>query len=243
MLLVGRVTRLAPYMEGEPKVYEATIAFGNETDTDDVTGTPTVAAERPSRDAVERAMTLLTGSIEQVPPAYSAKQVGGVRAYAAARRGAPLELRSARVHVHGWDVRAWRDTAEVDVTITCGSGTYIRALARDLGRLSGSAAHLAALRRTRSGPYDVRDALPAQALDGSAPLRSPREALSALETVAVDDGDRQRISRGQTIPARDTSSIGGTAARGVLVDDAGAIVAIAEREGSVWAPKVVLTDA
>src|SRR5688572_15434210 len=154
VLLVGRVTRLAPYMDGEPKVYDATVSFGSETDTDDLTGAPTTSAPPPDREAAARAMAMLTGSIEQTPPAYSAKQVGGVRAYAAARRGAPLELRSTRVEVHGWVVREWRGT-DVDVTITCAGGTYIRALARDLGRLADSAAHLSALRRTRSGPFHV----------------------------------------------------------------------------------------
>ena len=231
-------------MDGEPTVYDATIVFGTETDTDDLSGTPTSAGSLPDRGAVEQAMVTLTGTIEQTPPAYSAKQVGGVRAYAAARRGAPLELRSVRVDVKGWEVRQWRGEREVDVTITCGGGTYIRALARDLGRLAGSAAHLGALRRMRSGPYDVRDAIPVDQLrDGAPSLRSPREALASLQSVTVADDDRQRIARGQTVDARGSGAEGSAPDRAVLLDARGAIVAIAERQGSAWAPKVVLIDA
>ena len=224
-------------------MYEASIAFGNETDTDDVTGIPTATGALPDRAAVERAIATLTGSIEQMPPAYSAKQVDGVRAYAAARVGAPLQLRPVRVDVHAWDVRAWRDEGHLDVTITCGSGTYIRALARDLGRLAGSAAHLTALRRTRSGPYDVGAALPIEALGAAPPLRSPREALGAMAVVTIDAPARTRIARGQAIAAAAPGMDADRSSRALLVsDDDGSILAVAERQGTTWAPRVVLVD-
>lgn len=141
----------------EPKVYNATIRFGSETETDDCTGTSVRVAGAPDISAVRAALPAFTGSIDQVPPAYSAKSVDGTRAYDAARQGAPLELAPVRVIVHRWDIAAVRDD-EIDVVIACGAGTYIRALARDLGRATGSAAHLAALRRTNSGPFGVADA-------------------------------------------------------------------------------------
>ncbi|HUO52675.1 MAG TPA: tRNA pseudouridine(55) synthase TruB, partial [Gemmatimonadaceae bacterium] len=109
VLLAGRATRLAPYLDDEPKVYEARIAFGSETDTDDRTGAVTRTAPLPEERAVRAAIPALTGEIEQMPPAYSAKQVGGRRAYEAARAGEPLALRPARVTVHAWDVAGWRD--------------------------------------------------------------------------------------------------------------------------------------
>ncbi len=242
VLLVGRVTRLGPYIEGEPKVYDATIAFGSETDTDDVVGQPTVTAPLPERVAVESAMSKLTGTIDQRPPTYSAKQVGGVRAYDAARRGDPLELRSVSVTVHSWAVRQWRDDATFDVRITCGGGTYIRALARDLGRLVGSAAHLSSLRRVRSGPFDVADATPMDALGRDAVLRSPLDALSGFTRVTLSADLRARITRGQTIPANGSAGRADSS-RAVLLGDSGDIVAIAERQGEAWAPKVVLADA
>ena len=235
VLLVGRVTRLLPYLDGEPKAYEATIRFGAETDTDDLTGAVTVEAPVPDRAAVEKAIEGLTGDIEQVPPAYSAKQVGGTRAYAAARRGQALALAAVPVRVARWEVRAWR-SPECDVAVVCGGGTYIRALARDLGRAAGSAAHLTALRRTGSGRFTVGDAV---AVDAIAPgaVRSPLEAIPDAERIVVDAPGRARIARGMTIPRRADAS-----ALAAIVDDSGELLAVAEPEGELWQPRVVLAD-
>jgi tRNA pseudouridine55 synthase len=150
VVAVGPVTRLLPWVVGEPKVYLATIRFGAATDTDDGTGTvireapvPAALAHDPSDDAsVRRAMEALTGPLMQRPPAYSAKHVEGTRAYALARRGALVELPPVPVTVHGWEV-VGQDGPDLQVRITCGGGTYIRALARDLGEALGSAAHCA----------------------------------------------------------------------------------------------------
>ncbi|MDQ2765567.1 MAG: tRNA pseudouridine(55) synthase TruB, partial [Gemmatimonadota bacterium] len=223
-----------PYVEGEPKEYEATIRWGAETDTDDATGNITREEPPPPLDAIEEGIASLTGRIEQVPPDYSAKQVGGRRAHAAARRGAPLSLAPVPVQVTAWRVRAHRDN-EVDVTIVCGAGTYIRALARDLGRATGSAAHLSALRRTRSGPFDVTSATTfADLRDGRATLRSPREAIPSLAEQRMSAEDAARLARGMRVPA----SING--ARAALVDESGALLAIAERADEQWQPRVVL---
>jgi tRNA pseudouridine55 synthase len=158
VLLLGRVTRLANFLDIEPKVYQATIKFGNETDTDDCTGTPTQSGALPSPAAVRTAVQSLTGEILQRPPDYSAKSVDGTRAYDAARRGEPLDLVPVRVTVRSWQIMEQSQDL-VRVTITCSGGTYIRALARDLGRLVSSAAHLSALRRTRIGDFDVAGAV------------------------------------------------------------------------------------
>ena len=158
VLLLGRATRLATFIDTEPKVYEAVIRFGAETDTDDETGTVTRAAAPPREADVRRAVKSLTGAIAQVPPAYSAKSVDGTRAYDAARRGQPLELQAVSVTVHAWELGSLT-TDSLSATITCSGGTYVRALARDLGRIAGSAAHLASLRRTRVGSFDVGDAV------------------------------------------------------------------------------------
>lgn len=173
VLLLGRATRLATFLETEPKVYEATITFGSETDTDDGTGTVTRSADAPREQEIRAAIGGLTGTLSQVPPAYSAKSVAGVRAYDAARRGAPLELPSVPVTVHEWDVLSI-ERGSLVARITCSGGTYIRALARDLGRGTGSAAHLSALRRTRVGDFDVRDA---HSLEDLAAVRPPLRAL------------------------------------------------------------------
>ena len=158
VLLLGRTTRLANFLEAEPKVYDATIAFGTETDTDDSTGKVVRSAPLPSRESVRKGIEGLTGEIPQIPPDYSAKSVDGTRAYAAARKGKPIDQQPAKVTVHEWLVEGQTEDG-LRTTITCSGGTYIRALARDLGRATGSAAHLAALRRLRMGSLDVADAM------------------------------------------------------------------------------------
>lgn len=235
VLAVGRATRLLPYVSGEPKVYDATIRFGAETDTDDLTGTVIRESGVPDDAAIEAGIRELTGAIEQVPPAYSAKQVGGVRAHAAARAGAALELAPASVVVHAWEVLARRD-ADLDVRITCGGGTYVRALARDLGRLCGRAAHLAQLRRIRSGVFDVRDGVSLDALAaGHAALLSPASAVPELAVRRLSPADVTRITHGQRIPAGDVA--GSPVA---LVDEAGSLVGIASVDGGELQPRMVL---
>jgi tRNA pseudouridine55 synthase len=177
ILLIGRVTRLATFIETEPKVYEATIRFGEEMDTDDCTGQVIREAAVPSIDSIRAAIDGLTGRIEQVPPRYSAKSVDGTRAYDAARKGEPLVLAPVTVDVRSWIIRNVR-LNEIDVAIECGTGTYIRSLARDLGTATGSAAHLTSLRRIRSGAFDVRDAATVDE------LRTCRPELKRLSIVA-----------------------------------------------------------
>ncbi|HUQ47491.1 MAG TPA: tRNA pseudouridine(55) synthase TruB [Gemmatimonadaceae bacterium] len=177
VLLIGHSTRLATFINTEPKVYRATIRFGAQTNTDDCTGTVVREAAPPSSAAIHSAIPALTGMISQMPPAFSAKSVDGVRAYDAARRGEALNLQPADVEVIGWQIDAERE-GEIDVTVTCGTGTYIRALARDLGRITDSAAHLTALRRIRSGPFDVADASTFET------ICSARPALQKLSVVA-----------------------------------------------------------
>jgi tRNA pseudouridine55 synthase len=163
VLLLGRATRLATFLDTEPKVYEAIIAFGNETDTDDETGTVIRTADSPSEADVLEGIQSLTGKISQVPPAYSAKSVDGTRAYDAARRGEPLTLAASEVTVHNWDVREIRGDT-LTAVISCSGGTYIRALARDLGRLAHSAGHLRSLRRTRVGRFSIDEAASLESL-------------------------------------------------------------------------------
>jgi tRNA pseudouridine55 synthase len=234
VLLVGHATRLRPYVEGEPKVYDATIRFGVETDTADPTGIPVREAPLPTAARVAEGIAQLTGQIEQVPPAYSAKQVSGARAYAAARRGDPLVLRPATVVVHRWDVRAERG-ADLDVTITCGGGTYVRSLASDLGGLAGSAAHLTALRRVRSGHFDVAGAATlGQLREGAAALLPARAAVPGLPAEQLTDLDARRVAHGQAVPA---SAAG---LRAALLSGDGALIAIADRDGDTWRPRLVL---
>lgn len=243
VLLIGRATRLLPYMSGEPKEYAATIRFGEERDTDDLGGVVTRVAPPPTDEAVRTAIPGLTGELLQTPPAYSAKRVGGRRAYAAARAGETVELAPSRVVVHEWQLGEWRrglpDGDELDVHVVCGGGTYIRALARDLGRLAGSAAHLSALRRTRSGVFRVDEAVPLERLrEGTVPLRPPLDALRGMPVEPLTDETIARVVRGIDAPASVAGDVG------ALVSAAtGALVAVAERRGDRWQPRVVMHEA
>jgi tRNA pseudouridine55 synthase len=235
VLLLGRATRLLPHLDGVPKEYEAEIVLGRETDTDDLEGVILREAAPPGDEAIAEAIVKLTGGLQQTPPAYSAKRVAGRRAYEAARAGDHLELAPAAVTVF-----AWRDVVREDdilrATIACGGGTYIRALARDLGRLTGSAAHLSALRRVRSGPFRVDGAVTLAALRaGQASLRPALDALPTLPHIVLDGDDAERVFRGIAV-ARS-----GEESRAALVDGrSGALVAFAEADGSRWQPRVVM---
>lgn len=237
VILAGRGTRLLQFVPSEPKVYEATIAFGAETDSDDLTGSVAREAALPSVDAVLAALPALTGDLDQLPPAYSAKHVGGERAYQVARRGEAPALEPSRVHVDAWEVLEVSPGA-LRARIRCGTGTYIRALARDLGRAVGSAAHLAALRRVRVGPFDVRDANDIEALrGGTLDVRDLREALGDLPREVLDDEGVRRVRHGMMIDA----TVAGV--RAALVDPQGELVAVAGRDGDRWHPDVVLATA
>ena len=234
VLLAGRATRLVPYLDAEPKVYAASIAFGAETDTEDLDGAVIRQAPPPAAAAVDRAIAQLTGAIDQVPPQYSAKRVGGKRAYEIARSGGIAELQASRVRVFEWEVLE-RSADRLDAIITCSGGTYIRSLARDLGRLAGSAAHLSSLRRLKSGVFDVAAAVSLDALrSGTATLQPARAAMPTLATQTLDATDLQRVRNGNPVDARVPDE------RVALVDEQGIMLAYAVRDGNVLQPRVVL---
>ena len=235
VLLLGRATRLLPYLDGVPKEYEASIMLGSETETDDLHGAVVRTAPAPGDAPIADAIARLTGPLEQTPPAYSAKRIGGRRAYDAARAGVALALAPAPVEVFAWR-NVSREGDVLRATIECGAGTYVRALARDLGRLTGSAAHLAALRRTRSGPFRVDDAVSLDRLrDGTAELRPALDALPALPRISLDEADAERVLRGIAVPRLDD------APRAALVDArTGMLLAFAEAAGDRWQPRVVM---
>ena len=237
VILTGRATRLIPHVPGDPKVYTATIRFGEERDTDDVTGTVTREARLPDPSLLRSAVERLTGEILQRPPDYSAKKVQGRRAYAIARQGGAPAIEAARVRVDGWDILA-EDWPSLTVRIRCGSGTYIRALARDLGQAMHSAACLAELRRERAGPFDVAEANPwTLVTEGRLDVRPVRDALGAMPVQVVDADAARRLSHGMAIDAALTGE------RAALVSDAGELLAVARRDNDRWQPEVVLASA
>ena len=235
ILLVNRATRLLPFLDGEPKVYRATIRFGSSTRTDDSEGDVVAHAPPPQDAVVDRAIASLTGHLVQRPPAYSAKRVGGTRAYVAARRGQPLELEPVGVTVHAWRVLERRE-ADLVAEIECSAGTYIRALARDLGEATGSAAHLAELRRLRSGGFSVDDAVTLTDIEaGAYSLVPASSAVGQLPFQDLDDLDARRISHGRDVAARVDGDV-------IALRHQDALVAVAVREGEQLRPKVVMRD-
>ena len=180
-LLVGETTRSTERLHTAPKVYDALVRFGSETATDDREGEPTRSAAPPAEaSSIEAGLAPLRGAIWQVPPAYAAVKVGGRPAYARARSGETVKLAAREVQVHRLEMTEW-NPPDVRLFIVCGSGTYVRSIARDLGRALGSAAHLAALRRLAIGALDIADAVGIEA------LRSAGHADAVSRLRAMDD--------------------------------------------------------
>jgi tRNA pseudouridine55 synthase len=201
IILVGRATRVVDYLSGGTKVYEATFRFGRSTSTDDAAGEVIEEAEVPGVGIGEfvESKKVFLGTIEQVPPAFSAVHSDGVRAYRKARRGVAMDLPPRAVTVFDIDVLAW-NPPDLDVTISCGSGTYIRSIARDWGRELGSAAHVLRLRRTRSGVFDIDACMSFETIESCVAagnvnevVRSPIAALQeAIGSTRILDGERRR---------------------------------------------------
>jgi tRNA pseudouridine55 synthase len=244
-VFLGRATRIVEYHMGDRKRYRATICFGASSTTDDLEGEVTPAeGPAPDRAAMEAVLEAFRGTIVQVPPAYSAVKVAGRRAYALARAGKAPEIPPRLVTIDLLEIVAW-DAADPDrpiaiVDVGCSAGTYVRAIARDLGAALGSAAYLGALERTVSGPFSVDDAVSLDALR-DAPRETiarrllPLDAgLDALPVVTLDAAGAHAVERGQRVrdprpAAAVESSAGGAAGDAAAV--AGLVDARAEEAG------------
>jgi len=176
-LLVGPATKFADRLHTAPKVYAALVLFGHETTTDDREGAVAREAAVPAlaQGALDTAIAPFRGSIEQVPPAFAAVKVAGRRAYARARRGETVALSARTVKIERLAIADWEPPA-LRLLVVCSTGTYIRSLARDIGRAVGSAAHLGGLRRLAVGSLTVDDATTVEALRGMPDAAVFREA-------------------------------------------------------------------
>jgi tRNA pseudouridine55 synthase len=203
-MAVGQATRLLPYLP-EGKAYEATIRFGLKTTTDDLEGDvlETAGVEGLSLKTIEGVLPEFVGTIPQVPPRYSAIQVQGKRLYKLARAGEAVEVPERRVTIHALRVLNWRTTPypELDLAVECGSGTYIRSLARDLGDRLGTGATLAALIRTQSSGFHLGESVTIETVQtqGAGVLLTPPQVLTHLTIVSLAPEDLQRWQRGQAI--------------------------------------------
>ena len=235
VLLVGRATRLARFLDGQPKTYLATARVGHATETDDATGAPLPGGEWPGADhaTIARVVGSFLGAQLQRPPAYSAKHVGGERSYARARRGEAVELAPVPVTVHAIEL-VGVDDALVTFRIAVSAGTYIRAIARDLGQRLGTGAHLVALRREQIGLLAVDDAVPLDALAPGTPLLPPQAVLGHLPVHEADAAGAADIAQGRSIEAA------GYDGAMVAVEHEGRLLAVAEGAGGRLQPRVVL---
>lgn len=245
---LGEATKTVSQVMDGAKTYRVTARFGIATDSDDAEGNPVEThPHRPDDAAIRAALEGFVGTIEQVPPAYSAIKVAGRRAYDLARREAPPELAARPVRVDAFDLVDRPDPDHATFAIACGKGTYVRALVRDLARALGTVAHVVALRRTRCGPFIEAQAISLEKLDevghspaAFEPLLSVEAALDDIPALHVADSDARRLSSGQSVSLStvlpDGARGSGTSApppegETVPVLCAGRLVALARRDG------------
>ncbi|HMN86580.1 MAG TPA: tRNA pseudouridine(55) synthase TruB [Bauldia sp.] len=249
-IALGEATKTVPFVQDSRKVYRFTVEWGVETDTDDAEGKPVATADiRPSREAILAALPAFTGEIMQRPPAYSAVKIGGERAYDLAREGETVEIAERPVTVHRLDLADMPDAGHAVFEAECGKGTYVRAIARDLGRALGCLGHVVALRRVSVGPFVEEGAIDLETLiaareDGGADtldrfLLPIDTALGELPEIAFHQGDAARIGRGQAVilRGRDAPAFAGT----LRATFAGRTIAIGEIDKGAFHPKRVFT--
>lgn len=247
---VNRATRLLTYIVGTSKTYTATIRLGQSTITDDAEGevTAEVSAAAVSPEAIRRAVADLTGPISQVPSSVSAIKVNGERAYNRVRSGENVVLPARTVTVHSFEISEIRRlqggaVQDLDVTVQCSSGTYIRALARDLGAALNVGGHLTALRRTEVGPYRLHQASSLEELAKDFRMLGIDEAARALFPVReLNDSEALDLSHGRRISASAATSVpsGDQIGRPVAAfAPDGALIALLENRGSEAKPALV----
>ena len=239
-IALGEATKTVSYAVDGAKAYRFTVRWGVQTTTDDAEGKPMRESDqRPTRDAIEHLLPRFTGSVRQVPPQFSAVKIDGERAYDLARDGEVVAIEAREVLI---DRLALVDMPDASTTVfeaECGKGTYVRALARDMGEALGCYGHVVALRRTRVGHFGEAEAVTCEGLeraqplvaspDGSLPFLLPTQAaLRDLATIAVSTSDAARLRQGQAVilRGRDAPMLSGP----FVAISRGRLVAIGEAE-------------
>ncbi|MCU1595127.1 MAG: tRNA pseudouridine synthase [Frankiales bacterium] len=237
LLGIGKATRLLGHLALTDKTYTATIRLGQTTITDDAEGevTATADASGVSDEALSAQIALLTGDLQQVPSSVSAIKVDGVRSYAKVRAGESVALKARSVTVSQFDVLARRGE-EVDVAVTCTSGTYVRALARDLGAALGVGGHLTALRRTRVGPFDLDVARTLEQLEADFD-----PAIVPLDLAVAQSFSRRDLTAQEAVDLSYGKKLAATGASGVVgafAPDGGCVALVEDRDGAARASVV-----
>jgi tRNA pseudouridine55 synthase len=229
---LGKATRLAQFIPNSPKIYEGELRFGFATNTYDREGIPS-GDERPVNGNIEETMKALTGSLDQIPPPFSAKKIGGVPSYKLARKNRSVEIAPAKVQIEAFEIVSL-DLPYMTFRVVCSPGTYVRSLAHDLGQRLGCGAHLTALRRIRSGEFQIENAtaLKTCSAENVIPLE---KLLDSLPLIEVSGQDETRVIHGNEIPA----DANGPLAR--IFNKKGDFIAVASVENGWVRPKLVLT--
>ncbi len=245
VILVGPAVRLSEYVSASDKRYQAVVSLGTSTDTYDADGR--VVGQNPvdiTEAQFEEALSKFVGEIEQVPPPYSAVKVKGRKAYEMARDGEDVQLEPRVIQVYSLELLEWAPPEAV-IDVYCSSGTYVRSLAHDLGEELGTGAHLVGLRRTKSGRFTLRDAVPLRKLREAFDngnwyqyLIPAAEALSDWPAVELDHDQVDSVRHGHRIPG-EAPEKKNAMARGI--SDQGELVALLEYddESGEWQPKKV----
>jgi tRNA pseudouridine55 synthase len=245
VVALGRATRLLRFVQDSGKTYEGVVAFGVATDTLDAAGAVLERRALPvSREDVERAMRRFHGTIEQVPPMVSAIKIGGRKLYELAREGQEIDRPARAVRIDRFDLLDFEPGSfpRATVVVECGTGTYIRSLAADLGAALGGPAHLASLRRTRVSSFGIEEAatleqIEADPLDAVLP---PIAATRELVTVPVDESLVDGVGHGAVFPAPVIGVADELPGPFALVGPDGSLLAVYERRGRALKPAVVM---
>ncbi|MGE0341218.1 MAG: tRNA pseudouridine(55) synthase TruB [Xanthobacteraceae bacterium] len=243
-IALGEATKTVPFVQDGRKIYRFTVRFGIETDTDDAEGKETARSEtRPTREALEALLPAFTGTILQTPPQFSALKIDGARAYDLARAGESVELAPREIEIDAFRLLDMPDTDHAEFEVECGKGTYVRSLARDIGRKLGCLGHVSVLRRTLVGDFSEDDTVNLVELEQASAddatlfaLMGPVAAgLRSLPAVKVSEHDAQRLAQGQSVflRGRDAPVFEGP----VSVSVHGALVALAEMEAGELHPR------
>ena len=235
---VGKATRVAQYVPNSPKEYTGEIRFGFWTNTYDREGSPASEEKPLASDAgageIREAMQSLTGVLNQTPPPFSAKKIGGVPSYKLARRNRAVEIAPSRVEVQQFELLHF-ESPFARFRVVCSPGTYVRGLAHDLGQKLGCGAHLSALRRTRSGEFRVEDAVPLDHATASN-LISMDRLLTSWPRIDVSETDETKVVHGNQI----RGDCAGDFAR--IFNKKGEFIAVASVESGWVRPRLVLTS-
>ena len=234
-LTLGKATRLARFIPSSPKEYTGEIRLGWSTTTCDLEG-ELLGESTPvnvRRETLAEAMSSLTGTIRQVPPAYSAKRIDGVKAYKLARRGIPVDLEPVTVEIQSFDLVSF-EAPLIDFRVVCSSGTYIRSLARDLGESLGTGGHLFSLRRTRAGEFGLEQAISLEDASWDKVI-PPERLMDTLARIEIEPELENQLRHGRAVPTEEETS----PLR--IFNKKGQLMAIAAVERGWAHPRVVLT--